>query len=101
VEVRDAGWIARLERLVLAWSILVLAVTGVVLFAQDRSLRVMPTGSLPLAQVTHGWAAMLAVVFAVAGPVYRRISRPGFASWRAPVRPNPPDGPSGAGGPPP
>jgi cytochrome b subunit of formate dehydrogenase len=76
------GYVEKAEYWALLWGTVIMAATGVVLWAQDSALRWLPKWGLDVATVIHYYEAWLATLAILVWHLYFTVMRPGNRSRR-------------------
>jgi cytochrome b subunit of formate dehydrogenase len=76
------GYVEKAEYWALVWGTVIMAVTGVVLWAEETALRLMPKWGLDVAVVIHYYEAWLATLAIVVWHLYFTLFRPGNRTQR-------------------
>jgi cytochrome b subunit of formate dehydrogenase len=76
------GYAEKAEYWALVWGTVIMAVTGVILWAQDSALRLLPKWGLDVVEIIHYYEAWLATLAIFVWHLYFTVARPGNRSRR-------------------
>ena len=76
------GYVEKAEYWALVWGTIIMAVTGLMLWAEETALKVMPKWGLDVAEVIHYYEAWLATLAIIVWHLYFTLLRPGNRTQR-------------------
>lgn len=71
------GWVEKLEYWAFGWGVLVMGLTGLLMWFPVEASRWLPLAALPVVQLVHGYEAILAVVSVFLWHLYQVHLKPG------------------------
>jgi len=76
------GYVEKVEYWALVWGTIIMAVTGLMLWAQEISMKLIPKWGLDVAEVIHYYEAWLAMLAILVWHLYFTLLRPGNRTQR-------------------